>query len=291
MAQKEKLSELEGYDLERLLTALFPDLPGNPFEGIDSELQTLSELLEQSSQERKELAQSIESIPAFPRAEFAALVGLVRGLSKQVTLLDDSLLNHREHFALFEKDTEEQLDDIQTRTFGILILQIVKTLKFFLSLVPKTKYVLFGLSILSIIVLYLDKQEVTAADVNNVLRDTGLASLLQNALAFIESEVAQLVSTGEIVADEVSGIFQAQASDMALAAATLRDASRRLTSANPASALQVANEVASSELERIAVILTDQQVLAGNARDLIAGVLREQVERIRRVPQLVAGVL
>lgn len=151
-------------DLQRLLEAVFPNLPSNPFSEIEGTLDLLRTLT----------------------------------------------LDARE----WQEEATHTLDHIQTRTFGILFLQVIKTIKFIVGLLPAGRAILIVIAIVTLLTSYLEGETITTEKVRDVIKSSGLARLVEDILRQLEEITARATDDLETFGATVSQLLAGLASDL-----------------------------------------------------------------------------
>ena len=158
-------------DLERILSAVFPDL-----KTVSSE-------------------------------DIAALKGLLVDIGEQLIAAETAELAWREK-------ADDKLDDIKTRTFGILILQIIKTVKFIFSLLPAGRAVLIGLALFSVLTSYLEGEKVDKGTVSEIMEKTGLSNFLSRIVNQVDDRVNEVISELRAIADQGGNVLDETVTDL-----------------------------------------------------------------------------
>ena len=105
---------------------------------------------------------------------------------------------------------DEDRDSIKSRTFGILLLQIFKTLKIFFSILPQGRLLLLILAVIGLAVTILDDKPITLDAIREAAAKTGIAKFIDDLLAELKVSVGEISTELSDVADIIS-VAMAQA--------------------------------------------------------------------------------
>lgn len=164
----------------------------------------------------------------------------------------------------------KHLDKIETRTFGILILQVIKTVKLIISLMPAGRLILVALAVVTLLANYLDTGSLTTENVKEVIRKTGAGQLVEKVLEQIDEAVGLVVGKLDSIESEARSLMGGLQDDL--------DGYARLLDAAYGDLLSNVEE--QQRLGRRAVFqaansLREDANLAGNLQFLFAALFQE----------------
>jgi len=108
---------------------------------------------------------------------------------------------------LWRTEVRDELSDIKTRTFGILILQIFRTLKFFFGLLPQGRVILLIVAAVGLIAALIDDGELSGDAIRDAVKATGLNKFIDEILDQVNEIVGELAEDASELADVVSQVF------------------------------------------------------------------------------------
>lgn len=207
------------------------------------------------------------------------------------------LIEVREELLAFEQQTDatneelfEELDKIQARTFGILILQIIKTIKTLMGLLPAGRVILLAIAAIGLITTLLENGEVTGSDIKNAVEQSGFGAFIREQLRRIQDIASAQAQRIEDVIDLGSDVVQAGARKAEVVLGDLEFTLNQLETETFENAEQVVDAI-----RPILIETADQALqllnLTSNSDSLIFGALRAVPERIRRIPQEAASLV
>jgi len=128
--------------------------------------------------------------------------------------IEDKLLEAREEFEkseviteAYRKKTADQLDDIESRTFGILLLQIFSTLRFFFRLLPQGRLILLVVAGIGLIQTLLSDGTVSVETIKQAVAASGLQVFVDRVIESITAIVKEQASHASELADTASQVF------------------------------------------------------------------------------------
>lgn len=101
----------------------------------------------------------------------------------------------------------EELGDIKARTFGILFLQIIRTLRVFLGLLPPGRVILLIIAAVTIALPLIQGKTISLQEVRNAVAQTGLGDFLARVMAELNETVGELADNASLLADAASVSF------------------------------------------------------------------------------------
>ena len=220
-------------------------------------------------------------IPAGGPDPFGKIEALLLDLGEEISKNDLLTDKHR-------KELMDELADIKTRTFGILFLQIFKTLKFFLGLLPQGRVILIVLAGIGLLTALLQDGTVSVGNIREAVAKTGLAKfidkLLEDLTAFVEG-IADHVEELANQSGEIS-IFISGRIDTTLL--TLESLANDLLPDPEEGIIELDQRLARGrESIRVAAAqLAPAGNAASNAADLLTPALRGLDDRIRVIPTM-----
>jgi len=104
----------------------------------------------------------------------------------------------------YRDKAEDSRDDIKSRTFGILFLQIFKTLKFFFGLLPQGRVILIIIAVIGIGTALMQNKSVSLGAVRDAVRSTGIGDFIDKVLKELKEEVGEMATELGDLADVIS---------------------------------------------------------------------------------------
>lgn len=211
--------------------------------------------------------------------------------------LEDSLLALREDFGEWTEDATDRFDSLEARTFGILILQVIKTVKTIFGLLPAGRVILIAITVLGLISAYLEDGTLSIDTAKNVIKESGLGDFINEKLKTIQAEaevLAEGVRTTTIMARDS---FVALAGDTEAIESRLHDLLHLMDQAVSSNAAEPAFNITSAAqqwrtyVELLIADMTPVATLANNADVVIGPVLASIEERIREIPQIAKAMV
>lgn len=128
--------------------------------------------------------------------------------------IDEQLLRLREIQAeegletdAYREEIKDSLDSIESRTFGILLLQIFRTIKFFFSLLPQGRIILLVLGGIGLVQTLLAGNRPSLEDVKGAVAASGIGAYLDSVMEDIRAVANALAEDTSELADATSQVF------------------------------------------------------------------------------------
>jgi len=193
---------------------------------------------------------------------------------------------------LRHEQTQDDLADIKSRTFGILLLQIFKTLSFFMRLLPQAKVILIVIAAIGLLNSLLEDGEVSVDSIKAAVKATGLQKFIDEILAELNALVAEIADHASELADVTSQVFVSIAGGLEGVEGRLESAIGHLQGRigggldlTPEDALAGLND-ALFDLQGMLPGLTESTNAASNSDLFIGPALRNLDDRMREIPTL-----
>lgn len=186
----------------------------------------------------------------------------------------------------YREQVFERLDSIESRTFGILFLQIFKTLKFFFGLLPQGRIILIVLAAITLLTALLQDGEVSIGSIREAVAKTGLADFIEKLLEELTAFVKEIADHIEELANQTSEVFVSVAGNLDQSLANLTVLANDLIPAPTDQALDLELRMATVQQGLLAEVrrMAPTSNLAANGADLIGPALRAIDERVREIP-------
>ena len=200
----------------------------------------------------------------------------------------------------YREKTDDTLNSIRTRTFGILILQIFKTLKLFFSLLPQGRVILLVVGVLGLAQTLLEGEKPSLLDIRAAVESTGIGKHLDAIMAEINQVTGELARSIQDLTDGIGEIFIMLGGHTEAVTTMIGSAMGDITALlqDLGSGLEVSTTEIQNRLDQVAwnlndaVLRSDQaQTLADNTTDLLIPILRGLDEEIRNYPELAARLI
>lgn len=192
-----------------------------------------------------------------------------------------------------QEELREELAAIKTRTFGILILQIINILRTLMGLLPAGRAILIGVAAMGLITTFLQSGKVSGADIQAAVQKSGLSQ-------FIREQFRRLTTLAEEQATRIEDVMDL-GTEVVRSAATKADGAFQDVSFLLAEIdkLQQAGEEQRDEIiGAIRAVATQAQTnaaelsnITANLDGLIFGAMRAIPERIRDLPKEASALL
>jgi len=196
----------------------------------------------------------------------------------------------------FRDDVFGRLDKIESRTFGILFLQIFKTLKLFMGFLPQGRIILIVLAGIGLLTALLQDGEVSVGSIRDAVRKTGLADFIDKIFEELNIVVGQIADDAEVVGDVVAELFVSIAGNLDNHLDQLGAIASELVAAEGGQAVSI--ESLELKMASVRNRLIDQLQnmaptanAAANGADLISPILRNVDDRVRGIPGLAAKLV
>lgn len=201
------------------------------------------------------------------------------------------LLEQLQELAVQGREWQEQtsaelfpaLERIQSRTFGILILQIIKTIQFIAGLLPAGRIVLIVLAVVSLLVSYFDTGQVTGADVRRVIEETGVGKLIDQIIQELGEKADEAIVDLEALGAGITELLVGLGNDLQVEADELRSSYRDLVTA-PVLELEETAQVVSQRMLNQAGRIVQSANLSSNLTLVVQSIvdsLRKRIEALR----------
>jgi len=125
--------------------------------------------------------------------------------------INEALSQFAERFEEEVKETELYREgatgdrsSILRRTFGILFLQIFKTIRFFFGLLPQGRVILIIVAVIGLATTLLNDKPVTLDAIREAAKSTGIADFIDKILKELKSQVGEMATELRDVADVIS---------------------------------------------------------------------------------------
>jgi len=188
----------------------------------------------------------------------------------------------------FRKDVKEELDDIKSRTFGILFLQIFKALKLLFGLLPQGRIILILLAAVTLLTATLEGETISLAAVRDAVEKTGLAKFIDDIMAELTTFTTEIADDVEELAFASSDVFASIAIQLDSQISRLeraRDDLNTFSIPDEDAALAAMDQV-QFDLQEIINVLVGPSNSAANADTLLGPALRALDDQIRTIPTL-----
>lgn len=188
----------------------------------------------------------------------------------------------------FRAEIREELDDIKSRTFGILFLQIFRTLKFFMGLLPQGRIILIIVAGIGLLTTLLQDGSLSGEAIREAVAKTGLSKFIDKLLAELTAFVNEIANHVEELANQTSEVFVSVAGNLDQSLATLVQIASDLVPVQEET-LSETQQRASTAANRIALEvdrMAPTSNLAANGADLLGPALRDLDNRIRVIPTM-----
>jgi len=215
-------------------------------------------------------------------------------IEEKLLELGKALIEGDEAHLEFQEFLKNELAAIQRKTFGILLLQIFSTIKFFFGLLPQGRVILLIVAAVTIINSFLNDEKPSLLDVKNAIASTGIGKFIDDILAEIQSAADQLGASVSQTADITSQMFVAMAGRLEGTEATVEAALvslariQEVTVDTPGALFDVQRtaETTLLQLRQALPGLTEATSLASNGAELIGPILRGIDDEISKFPTL-----
>jgi len=191
-----------------------------------------------------------------------------------------------------QKEVAEELADIKSRTFGILFLQIFKTLAFFFRLLPQGKIIILVLAVIGLLQTLLSDGEVSVGAIRDAVAKTGLADFIDRVQAEIALFTTEIADNVKELSFATSDVFAQLAIELDATLDILGAIERSMVveggpnSAEAQEKLEDQMLAASFEIGALRARLFGPANQASNADALIGPTLRGLDVQIRTIPAL-----
>lgn len=196
----------------------------------------------------------------------------------------------------FQKDVFDQLDSIESRTFGILFLQIFKTIRLFMGFLPQGRIILIVIAGIGLLTALLQDGEVSVGSIREAVAKTGLADFIDKIFGELNTVVGNIADDAGVLADVVAELFVQIAGTLDNHLDQLGLIAAELVQAQGGEAVSIESLEQKMTLVRDRLIGQTQLMAptanaAANGADLISPILRGVDERIREIPGLAAKLV
>lgn len=222
-------------------------------------------------------------------------------------LLDigNALLEGDEDTLKYQQFVKEELSDIKNKTFGILVLQIFRIIKFFFGLLPQGRIILLLIAGLGLASTILQGERPTLADVRAAAESTGLADFIDGILGELQRVVGEIEQSVEGVGQSFTEVFSRMTSDTAFLEGELSGAIAQLRSVvgrpgasrasreTPFEGQDIADRVqaALEGLQAMELPLEAIANAASNGSIFLPAILRAIEKRLREIPELASRMV
>lgn len=222
-------------------------------------------------------------------------------IKEQLLELSSDLVDQEKITEEYRTEVFDQLEHIRARTFGILILQILKTIKLFMSLLPGGRVILIVLAGLALLESLFNDGTVSAGAIRDAVAKTGLADFIDDTLAQLRTKVGliadhtgELADAASIIMVRAAGAFENVEAEVGSTVGTLE-----ALIASPPYFIEDWYEQGNSTRISISILeglrddlmgaLTSVQQYGNgvaNGADVIGPALRNLDDRLREIPDL-----
>lgn len=119
---------------------------------------------------------------------------------REIIQVQEDLNSFMDGYADDQKHMSSELEDIKARTFGILILQIIKIIKTLMGLLPAGRFILLAIAALGLVGTFMETGGVSSSDIRDAVERSGLQK-------FLDESIARLRALAEQQAQRVEGII------------------------------------------------------------------------------------
>lgn len=226
-------------------------------------------------------------------------------IEQRLLELGNALLEGEQETEIYRIFVKEELADIKNKTFGILVLQIFRIIKFFFGLLPQGRIILLVIAGLGLASTILQGERPTLADVRAAAESTGLADFIDGILGELQRVVGEIEQSVEGVGTEFTEVFSRMTTDSAFLEGELGGAVRQLRSVldlSPNLSAATADGVELTGLaETLHEILAGLQAMelpleaianaASNGSIFLPAILRAIEKRLREIPELASRMV
>ncbi len=190
MAKQEPLApgDVEGL-FQRLFDALLPTDRPDPFGGLEEGILAVRESLVQVLEETDGTQEKIDAV--------------VEQQKTEKTQTD-----------LYRVGANDSRSSIESRTFGILFLQIFRVIKLFFGILPQGRVIILVIAALGLLQTFFDDGEVSLDTIKNAAKSTGLLGFIDKIMEELTREVGEIAQTAQDTGNAVSSIFVQMAGDL-----------------------------------------------------------------------------
>ena len=183
---------------------------------------------------------------------------------------------------------DAELASIKTRTFGILILQIFKTIKFFLGILPSGRLMLVLLAGVGLLIALSEDGELSLGSIREAAASTGLARFIDDVMAELRKFTDELAVQTSSLANATSEMFVFLSGRLDGTMESLTIVANNLEPGlyQGEGGLATAMQRQAQEIDRIVSGLFPAANAAANGADLLGPALRGIDDRIRKIPDL-----
>lgn len=181
----------------------------------------------------------------------------------------------------------EELDDIKDRTFGIFLLQVFKTVRLIMRLLPAGRVILIALTVFTLLENWISEGELSGASVKSAIEESGLKSWLGDKLQVVYDLVDQIASQ----VDTSTLLMRDMATSISL---SLEKALSELNTALDAADILPDEHAIEVLYNRVVVVMEDLQGAANGAfnTDVLLGpILEDATKKIRDIPGAVSEII
>jgi len=216
--------------------------------------------------------------------------------------IEDLLISQDEDFVKdgvltdkFRKDLFEQLDSIESRTFGILFLQIFRTLRFFFGLLPQGRIILLLVAAVTVLTSVLEDGEISLGSIQEAVKNTGLAKFIDDIMDEITVFTTEIADNVQELSFAASDVFASIAIQLDSQLASFDNIITRLAEASDRSGESIEDDFeflernvsfALNDLVKTVERLRPPANAAANADTLLGPALRALDDEIRTIPTL-----
>lgn len=190
-------------------------------------------------------------------------------------LIEEKLLQIQTDQVAWETFASDRFDSLEARTFGILILQLIRTIKIIFTLIPGGQFIIVALMLFTLIDTFLDEGSLSVSKIIEAVEESGLLNLLKEKLEAIQAIVDTQADKVETMALAARDAFFALSKD---AAAIEGLATLPIGEFDPDKLL--------TRFRDIAAIASPMTNLAFNSDQFIGPILAEIPGKIRAIPAL-----
>jgi len=189
-----------------------------------------------------------------------------------------------------QEQIREELSAIKSRTFGILILQIIRTIKTLLGLLPAARIILIMIAVITLVTTFMQKGSVSGGDISAAVEASGLGPFIRRQVQILNGVVEEQAERVETVIDLGTDVLRVSATKAEVVLLDLDFVVRELRPGGERS-VEEKLDVVRSILQETRTQAADLANLTFNSDSLIMGALRTVPARIRSIPATVADIL
>jgi len=216
---------------------------------------------------------------------------------------DQDEIDHRQEVDKYQAFVKGELESIKNRTFGIMVLQIFRTIKFFFGLLPQGRIILLLIAGMGLATTLLQGEKPSLSDIRAAVQSTGIGNFIDKIMDEIEKIVSDTTLNVETLADEITSMFRGLSSDTTFLERELNTAvsQLQLIASDVGASIPTGKESTPFQGgigERLAAVVTGLESMsapleqaanvASNGAVFLPAILRGIEKRIRSIPEAAA---